>query len=353
MTWLRRCAIGAGLVLAVAACGNTDSVAEGSTGGDGGDAGSELDGRSWDEIVAQAEEEGEVTYYSAQNQPNIEALEEAFEAEYPDIDLTFVRGLPPDLNPRVETENSTGRGEADVYTTADTRWYDGKAGSGFFTPVVGPTFESEDFAADEFLLADGEYFISHASTIGIGWNTDLLPDGVDGYEGLLDPELAGGKIGIPEASAEALVDFYMYMEELYGDDYLADLAAQEPRIYPGGSAILEALASGEIAASPYTSPTIVDSIDAGAPLDWELPDVAWATLFDTAVLSSAPHPAAAQVLADFILSPEGQVAVGTNYVAVMPGVEGSLLDIDDVRRQPEITVEEVTAYQQEWRDLFQ
>lgn len=352
MSWLRRGAIGAGLLLALAACGNTESVAEGSTGGGGGGE-SELADASWDEIVAQAEEEGEVTYYSAQNQPNIEALEEAFEAEYPEIDLVFVRGLPPDLNPRVETENSTGRGEADVYTTADTRWYDGKAGTGFFTPVEGPNFESEDFDADEFLLADGEYFISHASTIGLGWNTELLPDGVETYEDLLDPELAGGKIGIPEASAEALVDFYMYLEELYGEGFLEDLAAQEPRIYSGGSAIIEALSSGEIAVSPYTSPTIVDSIDAGAPLDWLLPEVAWATLFDTAVLSSAPHPAAAQVLADFILSPEGQTAVGTNYVAVMPDVEGSLKDIDDVRRQPEITVDEVTAYQQRWRELFQ
>jgi iron(III) transport system substrate-binding protein len=340
------------MALIMAACGSD---------GDDSDAGGSSDttesatptGDDWDAVLAQAEEEGSVTYYSTQNLPNVEALEKAFEAAYPEIDMTIVRGLPNDLHPRLETEASTGQGEADVYTTADVRWVSEKDAEGFFTDVTGPNFEGDDFDRATY-NPDGTWFVSHAATIGYGWNTELWPDGLSGYEDLLTEELAGGKIGVVEPGGEAQLDWYTYIEEEFGEDYVEELAALDPRIYAGGTAIIEALTSGEIFATPYASPTIRAAIESGAPLDWDLPEKAWGTLFNSVVLESSPHPAAAQVLANFMLTEEGQTALATDYVAVMPEVEVSLLPIDSIRSQPgAMTPDAIAAAQEEWRQLFQ
>lgn len=341
------------VALVVAACGSDDGGGDAADDSSSTTAPTDAGDADWDSVVAQAEEEGSVTYYSTQNLPNVEALEKAFEAAYPNIDMSIVRGLPNDLHPRLETEASTGRGEADVYTTADVRWVSEKDGEGFFTAVTGPNFDSDGYDRDKY-NPDGTWFVSHAATIGYGWNTELWPDGLSGYEDLLDPELAGGKIGVVEPGGEAQLDWYTYIEEEFGEDYIKDLAAQEPRIYAGGTAIIEALTSGEIFATPYASPTIRAAIENGAPLDWDLPAKAWGTLFDSVVLESAPHPAAAQVLANFMLTKEGQTALATDYVSVMPDIDASLLPIDSIRSQPgALTPEAIAEAQEEWRALFQ
>lgn len=344
------------LAITAAACGDDGSSDGASESTATTKAASEAPGSGnadWDAVVADAEAEGSVTYYSTQNLPNVEALEKAFEAEYPKIDMTIVRGLPNDLHPRLETEASTGKGEADVYTTADVRWIAEKDVEGFFTEVSGPNFESADFDRAKY-NPDGTWFVSHAATLGFGWNTELFPEGLEGYEDLLTDELAGGKIGIVEPGGEAQLDWYTYIEEEFGEDYIKDLAAQEPRIYAGGTAIIEALTSGEIFATPYASPTIRAAIENGAPLDWDLPAKAWGTLFDSVVLESAPHPAAAQVLANFMLTKEGQTALATDYVSVMPDIDASLLPIDSIRSQPgALTPEAIAEAQEEWRALFQ
>ena len=67
----------------------------------------------------------------------------------------------------------------------------------------------------------------------LGWNTDDVPDGLTDYPDLLDPELAGGRIGVIDpAIGPAVVDFWLWVEENYGEEYLEQLAAQEPRHLP-------------------------------------------------------------------------------------------------------------------------
>jgi len=47
---------------------------------------------------------------------------------------------------------------------------------------------------------------------------------------MLDPGLACGKSGIRPIKGATFVDFYKYVEENYGADYLQMLAAQKPRL---------------------------------------------------------------------------------------------------------------------------
>ncbi len=77
------------------------------------------------------------------------------------------------------------------------------------------------------------------------------------------------------------------------------------------------------------------------------------------VLSSSPHPNAAQVLADFLVTPEGQAAISHDFIPVLPDIEGTGVAGTDVLAQEiplgdpdELSGDSVAAYQQEWEKKF-
>lgn len=336
----------------VASATPTANADDADDAGSGDDAGTDAGGSDWDAIVEAAEQEGKVTFYTAQGLDQANQLKEAFEAEYPEITLDIVRDISSNLIPKIEAERQTGRGIADVYVSADTVWWADNSAAGELVPVAGPNFEADEFA-DDLLHDDGNYFEPSAVVFGFGWNTDLVPDGLTTLTDVLAPEFAGGKIGVVEPSLEALVDFYKYLEELYGEEFVEQLAAQQPRIYPGSGPMREALAAGEIAVSTYTSP-LVDLQAAGAPVDYVIPETAWGARFFGGVLGTAPHPNAAQVLTNFIVSRAGQESlVWSRSVAVLPDIPGAGAPITAIRRAQSYTPEEITAYQDHWRSLFQ
>lgn len=333
----------------------TPAVTTAPDSDDDGDDGTAAAGDAeWDAIVAAANEEGAVTLYSSQGVPQLEELERLFEVAYPDIDMTFVRGFPQDFVPRLEVERESGRGEAGVYVSADQQWVVDADADGWYSPMVGPNADNPDFDREQG-MPNGTYFNTAAVVFGFGWNTDDVPDGLSSYEDLLDPSLAGGRVGVVEASNQTLVDFYVYLEEEYGEQFVIDLAAQSPRIYPGSAAIAEAVASGEISAAAYTGGPLLDLQAVGAPVDLAYPERPFGAIFWAGVLDSAPNPNAAQVLANFMIGVEGQTAMARTAVAVIPGIPDTVTDIANVRRQDLdlLTPEFVADYQEKWRQLFQ
>jgi iron(III) transport system substrate-binding protein len=202
--------------------------------------------------------------------------------------------------------------------------------------------------------ADGTQFVSTAAVFGYAWNTDRYSNGMKGYADALDPALAGGKVGVIDVhTSTVLVDFYQYLEAQMGPDYLTKLAAQKPKIYPSGLPMAQALTSGEIAATVYAGP-LVDEKAKGAPVDYGLPDKVWGARFNTVILKAAPHPNAAQVLADFMITKEGQEALARKSASVLPNITGAVTTVDKVAKQDltKLTPDVVAAYQAKWDAMF-
>lgn len=305
---------------------------------------------SWDDIVAAANAEGSVHLYSTQHPENLEALKVAFHEQYPHIQLEFTRGSDVELNPRVETENRTGRGTADVHMSSDPAWISAAAESGdFSTAFRGPASDDPAYERDRSVLGD-RLFLTSAAVFTLGWNSDALPAGLQSPEDILDPALTG-RIGVTNPSGfAAVVDQYQFFDKNWaGGDFDARLAALEPRIYPGALAVAQALTSGEIVASPMVQP-LVREIEAGAPVGWALPDPAWGTPWYSHVLSAAPHPNAAQVLADFMVSKAGQVALSKGYASALPDVPGAVARAQDIPMPDTaaLTPDALAAFQQQW-----
>lgn len=350
------------MALVAAACGGDDSgeetgsansapasetdtsAAEGEEA-EGGDA-------ALEELVAAAQEEGKVTIYSSQGLDALNEFKAAFEDEYPGISVEVVRGVDADLSSRVETEVQTGGGP-DLYVSASQSWVEDH--TDLFAEPTGPQLTGEgDYDAEQY-VHDGGHFEVGAAVLTFAWNTGEV-DGLESYEDLLDPELSGGKIGVVEPSAPSIVDFYLWLEETFGEEYVEKLAAQEPRIYPSALPMGEALISGEIFAASFGAPVQLEPAKAsGAPIDYAIDDKgAWGARYFGMVMKDAENPNAAQLLADFMVTAEGQELVVGVAASVLPDIPGTLLTNEDVRKQDlaALTPEKVAAYQEKWNSLF-
>ena len=306
-------------------------------------------------LVAAATEQGKVTVYSSQGLDALNQLATNFEAKYPGIDVEIVRGIDSDLAPIVEAENQTGQGVADLYINASLSWVQPHAEMGWFLPVEGPELTGEGSYDAEQYVHEGNYFEVGSAVLTFGWNSDLYPAGITDYEDLLDPELSG-KLGVIEPTAPSIVDFYLWLEETFGEEYVEQLAALEPRIYPSSLPIGEALGSGEISATPYSAPQTLEPLKAqGAPVEFGISaEGAWGARFFGMVPTSAPNPQAGFLFANYMVTPEAQEVVQATAGSVQPDVPGTLITNEEVREQDlsKLTPEAVAAYQEKWNGLF-
>lgn len=354
------------LALVAAACGDDDDTAAADTtsttapedtAGDDGGGDDEGDGGAA-ALEAAALEDGECTLYSSQALDNLNAFADAFEDKYSGISVEVVRGTDGDAIPRLETELSTNTAGADLAIIASKGWVVEHAEAGdFVDPTASPQIAGAgDFDAGQF-FHEGNYFEVGAAVLSMGWNTNEVPDGLSSMEDLLDPSLSGGKIAVIDpAIAPAVVDYWLWMEENFGEDFVEALAAQEPRIYPSALPIGEALVSGEVFASPYAAPgQLIPAADGGAPVDYGLDDVgAWGARFFGLIPTSADDPNCATLLADFMLTAEGQELVNGASGTVLPDIPGSLITVDMVRDMDlEATAPDpAAAYVEKWNALF-
>ncbi|WP_138996652.1 ABC transporter substrate-binding protein [Rhodococcus zopfii] len=318
------------LAVLLAACGGStgdDRITSDSIGATG-PAGDD----SWQQIVDAAKAEGEVTLYSSNAPDAIAELGRRFEADY-GIKLTVVRDVDANLHQKIGAEGDTGNRVADVVTQATAPWAADLGARGGIATPVGPSFTAPDTQYDTSLANESGYFVSGASVLTFGWNTQRHPDGLDSYTDLLDPALADGKIGIVVPTSTAHVDFYgNYLDQVAGEGFLDDLAAQRPRIYPGALPLAQALASGEIAAAAFVQDQTAEQKN-GAPVASAFGDLVWGAPMYTAVLADAVHPNAAQVLANYMITPSGQEALSFRNAAVLPGVASAVTTVDKVAPQ--------------------
>jgi iron(III) transport system substrate-binding protein len=303
----------------------------------------------WSEVVSNAVAEGTVIMYTPYLQNQQDALQAAFSAKYPGIQLQMVRQLQG-VQAKLDAEKQTGSAGADVVVTNDPSLGEGLRTRGDLLAIDGP---STDLWTGNSYFAAGAYFTSTLNTLGLAWNTDLVTQPIASYADLLRPELAG-RIGLVEVTGTpAIVDFYQFLEESQGPDFLARLAAQRPTFYPSTVPLQQAVIAGEVSVGGYVVPAVRDEKANGAPVDFALPQPAWAAPFDAFAVGWSQHPHAARVLLDFMMSREGQAALAIDGTSALPGVD-VLTPLDQVRPSEvaTLTPDAVSQYAARWRGIF-
>ncbi len=332
------------VLLALSACASSENMEVGDVG-PSGDA-------AWQTVIEAAKDEGEVNIYSGNIPDSLKCLADSFKSTY-GITVNVTSGINAVNQTKVDTELQTGNVTVDVIDQTEASWSVPKAESGEFAAPIGPAFDNPDFNAAEN-LKEGGWFISDASMTTFVWNTDLYSKGLKDYDNVLDPELAGGKIGVIAPSAPVLVEFYLYLEDRFGPGFIEKLAAQKPRIYPSAFPLTQAVTSGEIAASIFSVPVVNEKAQ-GAPVDFALSSPIFGTRFNTAVLAEAPHPNAGQLLANFMITPAGQQCISNRAASILPNIPGTLATEDQVidpAADGELTPAEVQDFKDKFTRLF-
>ncbi|HSN22304.1 MAG TPA: ABC transporter substrate-binding protein, partial [Usitatibacter sp.] len=189
----------------------------------------------------------------------------------------------------------------------------------------------------------------------VGFNTDKVKRSEipATYEGFLDPKWQG-RIGIEATDEEWMATLVKAMGEEKGMAFFRKLAAMKPDMRKGHVLIAKLVSAGEVPVclSCYNS-NIISLKRKGAPVDFVPVQPVAARPQGIGVAKAAPHPAAAVLFADFVLSPEGQkLYESMGRVPASTKVKSELNDFPFTMMDPKIVLEESDKWEKLWNELF-
>ncbi|HEY2936317.1 MAG TPA: extracellular solute-binding protein [Gaiellaceae bacterium] len=340
------------LVAALALVASTASGAHRQTSASPPAGPKQLSAAAWNAMVAKAKQEGRVTIYTIGAPTGYQAVAAKFKELY-GISVTVNRQVDNTLLAQINAEETTGKAVADVWVAAAKPLVLGALQHKWVTDAVGPNFFAKRYDRSKLLI--GKAWITGSSLLGVAWNTQAVPGGVKDLTDFLKPEFKG-KLSIPDPRiSPANVDWYNWVKATYGAGFLGKLAAQNPKVYGSSLTATQAVASGEIIGATQSAGSAAVSLKAaGAPVGYGLPNHgnAWNAGNIGMILRQAPHPAAAQVLANFLISPEGQALAQAGLGALYPNVPGTFYSPPRVARANDLSPAKVSAFITEWSKLF-
>ena len=305
----------------------------------------------WNRILADAKKEGEVVVYTTTAPSTHERIKADFEKLYPEIKMNAVRVIGNQINLRVEQERAAGNIEGDAIITSELVWSIEAVKKGMLKTPVGPNAQ----AWPESALRQGAVPMLGVNFFVLVYNTNFVKTPPTSYQDLLRPEFKG-KIGSTALVGDLNVGWYDWMEKTQGEGFLAKLAAQNVKTYPGAVAPTQGVASGELWINMWTVFSVTNPLqEAGAPIKTVVVNPSYGAAFHGGVVAGSKRPNAALVFMDYMMSTRGQAQMtGKGEMAsALPNVPGSL-DIrtvtlhDDDKYPPAV----VNAFKVKWNALF-
>ena len=271
-------------------------------------------------IIEGAKKEGQVVYYTTMTLEQSKQTTDLFEKKYPFIKVTLFRtGGGPLLN-KIFTESRGGRHDWDVVVGRGEMvlpLMQRKLLASYQTP--------ESKAIDEQLVdKEGFWVAYYVNSFVLGWNTKLVKkqDVPKTYDELLNPKWKGGLISL---DTEAY-GMFEGLKGVWGKEktiaYFKRLAALDPVLKRGNTERVQLAVAGEYPLIVAYNQTIQRMTSRGAPIDWLPLEPAVTQVNPVMIGAKAPHPNAARLFFDYLLSKEGQEQLrGYQRIPVRKDVE--------------------------------
>ena len=301
-------------------------------------------------LMAEAKRQREVVIYTSLNLKDSVPLTDAFEKKT-GLKVQLWRASSEKVLQRAITEARAGRFACDILET------NGPEMEALYREHLLETFSSPHFTdlpAAAF-PRHRHYVADRFNFFTIGYNTNLVKaDEVpNSYEDLVHPRWAG-RVGLEGSDVDWFGAMVKSMGEEKGLAYFRKLAEAKPQIRTGHTLMAELVASGEIplAATLYNH-NVERLIVKGAPIRWKAITPTFGRPNAIGVARRAPHPHAAMVFADFMLSREGQTILKErNRVPASLSVDTHLNKFPFQMIDPVITLDENDRWEKLWSELF-
>jgi iron(III) transport system substrate-binding protein len=279
----------------------------------------------------------------------------AWKKAYPDINREIIRVLN-EMDSKLEAERTTGASGADVGAHVNYPYALASQDKGYWVKFTGPDVNNAKWQGlkDKFIF-DNNIIVPVLTSIVITYNTNFVRGGLKDYRDLLKRDYAGGQIGLPDPLSPAVADFYAWLEDKYGADFLTKLAAQKPVIYSSAVPLEQGLIAGEVSIAAYaTSVGTLDTIAKGAQMKFVVPEDAWGAPVYTYIPKWAKHPNAAQVLVNWMASPAGQDVMGQDQYSPLDGkgVIGPIAKMTPINVKRTVTAGWYDTFFAKWKTTF-
>jgi iron(III) transport system substrate-binding protein len=301
-------------------------------------------------LIAGAKQEGAVSIYTSMQLPDSLPLTQAFEKKF-GIKVSLWRASGEKVVQRALAEARAARFDVDVVETDGAQMeilYRERQLAPFHSPSL------KDIPP-KIIPAHKHYVPTRLSLYVLVYNTRLVPSGEvpKSYEDLLNPRWTG-RLGLEAADVAWFAAVTKAMGREKGLAYFERLAAARPEIRSGHTLLAELVASGEVLMAPDAHIQGVERLKKrGAPVEWKPLQPAFGQPSSVGVTRRAPHPHAALLFADFILSREGQEIIKSrNRVPSSRAVDSPLNSFDYELVDPVIVLDEWEQWEKRWSALF-
>jgi iron(III) transport system substrate-binding protein len=258
------------------------------------------------EVKDRAEAEGKLMFYAAFNAADSKSLTDGFKQLYSKIDATFYRTTDAALMERILNENRAGQTLCDVVMTTSFYGHNLKK-RGLLTPYDAP---DRKYFRPGYKDPQATWASAYTNYSAFGYNTRNVPKASvpKTYQDLLKPEWKG-QICLDSRPYEWFGTLVKAMGDEKGLAYMRELAKQV-QLRAGRTLVAQLIAAGEFKGGLTAySQTFEIMKPAGAPVDWVYLNPVFANIHPTGILAKAPHPNAARLFVDFVLSKRGQEVI--------------------------------------------
>ena len=267
---------------------------------------------------------GKVMLYSSMQEAQLQAIEQAFEAKYPGVDMEYYYAGGGKLVTKMTTEaQDGGQIASDLVWLGDPSDYEVFKKNGWLEPYVSP---ETDHIAKEYMDPEGYYTAGRLVTMGIAWFIGVdEADAPKTWNDLLDPKWQGQIIMTDPAQASTTKYWMaaMMQSEKYGPEFFKKLRENGVALESGTTATHNRVADAAYQVGICLDYVSANLIAEGSPMAFHYTTEDVITMTSpVAIIKGCANPDNAKLLMDFILSKEGQeVLVANNLVSVRDDVE--------------------------------
>ena len=284
------------------------------------------------DLAERARREGTLTFYTSLAPTESQPLAAAFEKKY-GVKVELWRGLSSEVVQRTITEAKGRRFTVDVVETN------------------GP--EMEMIGREQLLVSP--WTSDRLDLFVVGYNTTKVKraDIPATYEGFTDPKWKG-RVALEATDSEWMATVVKSLPGTRGMALMRKLAALKPTLRTGHVLLASLVAAGDVPVGLAMYSSNIETLKRkGAPIDYVPVQPVVARPQGIGVAKSAPHPNAARLFAEYVLSPEGQqLFASMGRVPASTNARNGSSNFPFVMIDPVTVLDESVKWQQLWNELF-
>jgi iron(III) transport system substrate-binding protein len=260
------------------------------------------------DLYPKAKQEGALVVYTIWDVEHIRSILAAFNKHFPDINTTYWQGTRSEIITRTLTEYQGDQKTADVILSE---------GAPVVLRAAGAIEAYDTVQASSLLLHDPTLPTVSLQIMALSYNTKKLKpeDTPKSWDDVSNPKYKGIVALDDPMRAGPLSGLLAGLKDYWKDDakwtrYIKGLKALNVPVHKSTSAMFRLLVAGEYSISmPSLLHDVVEEKDKGSPVDFakSVPPVISAQ--QLGIYGKAPHPNAAKLFAEWMITPEGQNAV--------------------------------------------